>query len=96
MIFEWDPGKARTNLRDHRVAFEEAATVFLDPLAVTYPDPDQSDPEDREITIGYSAKQRLLFVSHCRRADRHRIISARKATRRERKQHEEGVREEEA
>ena len=96
MIFEWDSGKARSNLRDHRVAFEEAATVFLDPLAVTYPDPDHSDPEDREITIGYSAKQRLLFVSHCRRGDRHRIISARKVTRRERKQHEEGVREEEA
>lgn len=94
MIFEWDPGKARSNLRDHRVAFEEAATVFLDPLAVTYPDPDHSDPEDREITIGYSAKQSLLFVSHCRRGDRSRIISARKATRRERKQHEEGVREE--
>ena len=96
MIFEWDPGKARSNLRDHRVAFEEAATVFLDPLAVTYPDPDHSDPEDREITIGYSTKQHLLFVSHCRRGDRHRIISARKVTRRERKQHEEGIREKEA
>jgi uncharacterized DUF497 family protein len=96
VIFEWDLGKARSNLRDHRVAFEEAATVFLDPLAVTYPDPDHSDRADREITIGYSAKRRLLFVSHRRTGDRHRIISARKATRRERKQHEEGVREEEA
>lgn len=55
-----------------------------------------SEDEDREITIGYSARQRLLFVSHCRRGDRHRIISARKATRRERQQHEEGIREEKA
>jgi len=53
VIFEWDSGKATSNLRDHRVAFEEAATVFLDPLAVTYPDPDHSDREEREITIGY-------------------------------------------
>ena len=91
MIYEWDPKKARRNLRDHQVAFEEAATVFLDPLAVTYPDPDHSNEEDREITIGYSSKQRLLFVSHCRRNDRHRIISARKVTRQERRQHEEGI-----
>ena len=96
MIYEWNPEKARTNLREHRVAFDEAATVFLDPLAMTYPDPDHSEDEDREITIGYSAQQRLLFVSHCRRGDRQRIISARKATRRERRQHEEGIREEEA
>jgi uncharacterized protein len=94
VIYEWDPRKARANLREHRVAFEEAATVFLDPLAMTYEDPDHSDQEDREITIGYSAKQRLLFVSHFRRGDRYRIISARRATRRERKQHEEGAREE--
>jgi uncharacterized protein len=96
VIYEWDPEKARVNLRAHRIAFEEAATVFLDPLAMTYPDPDHSDDEDREITIGYSARQRLLFVCHCRSADRQRIISARRATRRERKQHEEGIREEKA
>jgi uncharacterized DUF497 family protein len=53
VIYEWDLKKARRNLRDHGVAFEEAATVFRDPLAVTYPDPDQSDDEDREITIGF-------------------------------------------
>ncbi len=96
MIFEWDPRKAKSNLRENRVGFEDAATVFLDPLAVSYPDPDHSDEEDREITIGYTANQRLFFVSHCLRGDRHRIISARKATRKERKQHEEGIREEEA
>ena len=96
MIYEWDPKKARTNLRIHRVAFEEAATVFLDPFAVTYPDPDHSNEEDREITIGYSAKQRLLFVSHCRRGHRQRIIGARRTTRQERRQHEEGIPEEKA
>ena len=91
MIYEWDPKKANRNLREHGVSFEEAATVFLDPLAITYPDPDHSDDEeDREITIGYSTKQRLLFVSHVQRRHRTRLISAREATRRERKQHEEG------
>jgi uncharacterized protein len=85
-----DPAKAKANFRKHRVSFEEAATVFLDPLAVTYSDPDHSDEEDREITIGHSARQRLLFVSHAQRGDRIRIISARAATRKERKQHEEG------
>jgi hypothetical protein len=94
VIYEWDPKKAKRNLREHGVPFEEAATIFLDPLAMTYPDPDHSDEEDREITIGYSTKQRLLFVSHVRRSDRTRIIGARKATRRERKQHEEGIGEE--
>jgi uncharacterized DUF497 family protein len=91
VIYEWDPDKAKRNLRGHGVSFEEAATVFLDPLAMTYPDPDHSDEEDREITIGYSASQRLLFVSHVQRSNRTRIISAREATRRERKQHEEGT-----
>jgi hypothetical protein len=89
VIYEWDPEKAKRNLRDHGVSFEEAATVFLDPLAMTYQDPDHSDEEDREITIGYSTEQRLLFVSHVHRRNRTRIISARKATRMERKQHEE-------
>ena len=90
MIYEWDPQKAKRNVHEHGVSFEEAATVFLDPLAMTYPDPDHSDEEDREITIGYSRNQRLLFVSHVQRTNRTRIISAREATRRERKQHEEG------
>jgi len=77
--------------KKHGVSFEEAATVFLDPLTVTYPDPDHSDTEEREITIGHSARQRLLFVSHCPRGERARIVGARKATRRERKQYEESI-----
>jgi uncharacterized DUF497 family protein len=90
VVYEWDPAKAKGNVREHGVSFEEAATVFLDPLAMTYPDPDHSVEEDREITIGYSRSQRLLFVSHVQRSDRTRIISAREATRREHKQHEKG------
>lgn len=93
MIYEWDPEKAEANLRKHGVSFEEAATVFLDPVAVTYPDPDHPDEEDREITIGHSVRQRVLFVSHSQRGDRIRLISARKATRREHKEHEEGISE---
>ena len=91
MIYEWDPTKAKVNLRDHRVSFEEAVTLFLDPLAITYRDPDHSDEEEREITIGHSVKERILFISHCQRGDRVRVISARKATRKERKQYEEGI-----
>lgn len=91
MIYEWDPKKAKANLRKHGVAFEEAATVFLDPLAVTFPDPDHSDEEDREITIGLTKKRRVVFLSHCPRGDRTRIIGARRATRKERKQYEEGT-----
>lgn len=62
MIYEWDPKKAKANLRKHRVSFEEAATLFLNPLAVTYPDPDHSGEEIREITVGYSAKHRVIFL----------------------------------
>ena len=91
MIYEWDPKKAKENLRKHSVSFEEAATVFLDPLTLTFPDPDHSDEEDREITIGVTTKHRVVFVSHCQRGDRIRIIGARKATRKERKQYEEGI-----
>lgn len=89
MVYEWDPEKAERNLQKHGVAFDEAASVFLDPLALTYSDPDHSAEEEREITIGVSGKERLLFVSHCERADGLRIISARKATRQERRQYEE-------
>lgn len=94
MIYEWDSQKAKANLRRHGISFEEAATVFLDPLALTFPDPDHSDEEEREITIGHSPRQRAVFVSHCQRRERLRIISARKATRKERRQYEEGVGEE--
>lgn len=91
MTYGGDPAKAAENLKKHRVSFEEAASVFLDPLALTFWDPDHSDDEDREITIGRSARQRILFVAHTAREDRIRIISARRTTRRERKQYEEGL-----
>ena len=87
--FEWDPGKARLNRRKHRVSFEEAATVFGDSLAVTYPDPDHSQSEQRFITVGISNTGRVLIVAHVDRRENIRIISARKTTQRERKQYEE-------
>lgn len=91
MVYEWDPKKAKSNLRRHRISFEEAASVFLDPLAVTYPDPDHSEEEFREITVGHSAKLGVIFVYHTQRGNRVRIIGARKATAKERKQYEEGI-----
>ena len=90
MVYEWDAKKAKGNRRKHRISFEDAATVFLDPLALTFPDPDHSSGEERETTIGRSRRQQVVFVSHCPRGDRVRIISARKTTRGERKQYEEG------
>ena len=91
MVYEWNAAKAKTNIQKHGVSFDEAATVFLDPLALTFPDPHHTGGEEREITIGYTTGHRVVFVSHCPRADRVRIISARKATRRERRQYEEGI-----
>lgn len=91
MEFEWDPEKAARNLVKHGVSFHEAATVFDDPLAITYSDPDHSEQEDRFLTFGSSVEGRLLVVSHTDRNDRTRIISARLATRKERKQYEEGT-----
>jgi uncharacterized DUF497 family protein len=88
MEFEWDEQKAAGNLKNHKVAFEEAATVFGDALSSTFPDPDHSLEEDRFITIGTSDRGRMLMVSHTDRKGRVRIISARKATRRERKAYE--------
>jgi uncharacterized DUF497 family protein len=90
MDFEWDPEKAASNLAKHGVAFHEAATVFDDPMAVTYFDPDHSDDEERFLTFGHSNQGKLLVVSHTDRNDHTRIISARRATRKERKQYEEG------
>jgi len=87
--FEWDPGKASQNRRKHRVSFQEAATIFGDPLAVTYPDPDHSISEQRFITVGMSSPGRVLIVAHSDRDENVRIISARKTTQRERKQYEE-------
>jgi uncharacterized DUF497 family protein len=91
VTYEWDPAKAAENIKKHRVSFEEAASVFLDPLAFTFWDPDHSEREDREITIGRSARKRILFVAHAAREDRIRIISARRATKQERKQYDEGT-----
>lgn len=87
--FEWNPKKAAKNRRKHKVSFEEAATVFADPLSATFPDPDHSDEEDRYIIIGLSNRHRLLIVSHPERGDRIRIMSARELTPLERQQYEE-------
>ena len=89
--FEWDPAKARMNLRKHGVAFKEAATVFRDPLSITIDDPDHSEEEERSIIFGSSTAGRLLMVAHADRGDRIRIISAREFTRRERKAYEEEI-----
>lgn len=91
MTYEWDPVKAEENAKKHRVTFEEAASVFLDPAALTFGDPDHSEEEDREITIGRSVRRRVLFVAHTAREGGVRIINARRATRRERRQYEEGI-----
>ena len=88
MQFEWDRTKAARNAKRHRVSFEEAVTVFYDPLAATFDDPDHSRGERRLITVGQSARDRLLVVVHVERADTIRIISARLATAPERKRHE--------
>jgi uncharacterized DUF497 family protein len=90
MEFEWDPDKAADNLTKHGVSFQEAATIFGDPLAITYFDPDHSEVEDRYLTFGHASSGNLLVVAHTDRGDRVRIISARRATRRERKSYEKG------
>ncbi len=89
--FEWDPTKAEENRRKHGVTFEEAATVFGDPLARIFDDPEHSSDEPREIIVGYSERQRLLLVSFTERPPKVRIISARPATRGERERHEQNV-----
>ena len=91
MQFEWDTAKAAKNLAKHGVSFEEAATVFRDTLSATGADPDHSVGEERFITFGVSTSGRLLVVAHTERGDTIRIISARPATRGERKiYYEEG------
>ena len=90
LLFEWDKQKARGNEEKHGVSFREAATVLSDPLAATYPDPDHSDHEKRFVTIGLSDRDRTLVISHTERKDRVRIITARKATSKERRFYEEG------
>ncbi len=88
MHFEWDREKAKKNLIKHKVSFDEAVTVFYDPLSATFDDPDHSVDEQRLITIGYSSRSRLLVVSHTERGKTIRIINARLSTAHERKRHE--------
>jgi len=90
MEFEWDPEKASSNERKHGVTFHEAATVFGDPLAITFTDPDHSMGENRYLTFGMSRLDRLLVVSHTERKGRVRIINARLMTRQERRIYEQG------
>jgi uncharacterized DUF497 family protein len=90
VAFEWDGEKAKLNRRTHHVSFDEASTVFGDTLARIFDDPDHSAAEARALIVGYSARNRLMVVSFTERGrDRVRIISARLATRKERKHHEE-------
>jgi hypothetical protein len=91
LLFEWDPTKARGNIETHGISFDEASTAFADTLSLTIHDPLHSDKEDRFILIGNSGKNRLLVVVHTERGGNIRIISARKATKKERKQYEENA-----
>ncbi|HQU84721.1 MAG TPA: BrnT family toxin [Pyrinomonadaceae bacterium] len=87
-FFEWNPEKAEANLKKHGVSFEEAASVFYDPLSLTIPDIIHSDEENRFIIIGLSDNQQQLVVAHTDRGDKIRIISARLATPREKRIYE--------
>jgi hypothetical protein len=89
MRFEWDQAKAATNLNKHGVSFEEAATVFGDPLSDTFDDPDHSADEQRFLIIGTSDRGRMLIVAHTDDGAVVRIISAREPTSGERKSYEE-------
>ncbi|PYO51625.1 MAG: hypothetical protein DMD83_27295 [Candidatus Rokuibacteriota bacterium] len=90
MEFEWDPPKAAANVKRRRVSFNEAASLLEDPLSTTYPDEAHSEEETRFLTIGASHRGRVLVVAHTERNDTIRIISARRATRREREFYEQG------
>ena len=90
MRFEWNALKAARNLRKHGVSFDEASSVFFDPLSATGDDPDHSPEERRFMTFGMSSSGRVLAVAHMERHDAVRIITARLATRTERKLYEEG------
>ncbi len=89
MKFEWDENKAARNLLKHRVSFEEAKTLFDDPLYVDFYDPDHSDNEERYLIIGKSSRGRLLIMSYTERGDSIRLISAREVTRSEREAYEQ-------
>ena len=93
MKIEWDEKKSKINFKKHGVSFEEAQTVFFDPLAKVASDPDHSQSEERFLAIGYSSFHRLLIVVHCIRCEGEvlRIISARKLTKSEQKQFQEEI-----
>lgn len=91
LLFEWDPDKAKTNAEKHGVTFAEASTAFEDALSVTIPDPLHSEDDVRFVLMGYSHRDRLLVVVHADRDDWVRIISARPATGKERRQHDENA-----
>ena len=91
MIFDWNDEKARTNVAKHGVSFDEARTVFDDPLAVIDDDPDHSASENRELIVGLSLRGRLLLVSFVAHGERVRIISARQTDREERRRYEEDL-----
>jgi uncharacterized DUF497 family protein len=88
MRFEWDRSKASANRKKHKVTFDEAASVFYDPLAATFLDPDSSRSEERLVTVGASSRGRLLVVIHTEQSETIRVISARLATTYERERHE--------
>ena len=95
LLFEWDEDKARENLKKHKVSFEEAKTVFNDPLLITFPDEEHSETEDRYISIGTAVPNKVLLVIHTERETAEdtliiRLISCRKATASEQKTYEEG------
>jgi uncharacterized DUF497 family protein len=89
VIFRWDVRKAASNLKKHGIDFREAATIFDDPLSMTFPDPDHSESEQRFLTIGQTVRGSMLVVAHTEDSDTIRIISARQATRREQSFYEE-------
>ncbi len=90
MKFEWDNSKAAKNKKKHGISFHEAATIFGDPLAITFNDPDHSQNEQRLITFGASRLNRYIVVSHTERNGKMRIVSAREMLKHERRIHEEG------
>lgn len=90
LTFEWDEEKAKSNLKKHRVSFDEALTVFTDPFSLTIPDPGHSSGEQRYIDIGSSERGRMLVVVYTERGSNIRIVSGRKATKSERKIYGEG------
>lgn len=89
LVFEWDEVKATSNLKKHKISFEEAKTVFNDPLSITIADPHHSLDEERYIDVGVSSKGQILVVVYTERAENIRLISCRKATKQEQKAYEQ-------